>query len=56
MKDRLARWIASILPRKIIYYATMRAILHATSGVYSDEVVDSVAGTEILRRWEKPNR
>lgn len=50
--DRLAAAIANRLPRRVVYWATIRVGVHATTGPWSDCEVPGVTLPEILTRWE----
>jgi hypothetical protein len=49
--ERIAIWIAWILPRRIAYWTAIRVGTHATTGKYSDQVVPELTFTDALRRW-----
>ena len=51
-KDQLAQWVVWKLPHRIIYWATIRAVAHATQGPYSEVMVPSVSVMDVLDRWE----
>ncbi len=53
MKRSLSDRIAWILPAKLIYFATIRLIAHATTGKYSKTVVPKLGAMDALRRWSK---
>ncbi len=40
------------LPKPLIRWATVRAIVHATSGEYSNTVVPDVTAMDTLKRWD----
>ena len=44
-------WIAWKLPRRLIEWATIRLVAHATSGQYSNQIVPNLTTVEALRRW-----
>ena len=50
--DGLARWIAWKLPKRIVMWATIRLIAHATQGPYSKTDVTSLEAMEALSRWK----
>lgn len=59
---RLARWrawhdqlpsiVASLLPRKVVYYASIRLGVHATTGQHSNQVVPDLTFLDALKRWQ----
>lgn len=55
MFDFIYRFIVDIIPKKLVYYATIRLIAHGTSGKYGHTNVSSVRAMTVLKRWEKDN-
>lgn len=51
--DKLAMWIAYRLPRRVVYWAMIRAFARVTTGEYSSTVVPELTATEALQRWDK---
>jgi len=49
----MAMKIAWLLPKKIVYWAAIRLITHATTGKYSDVVVPELTAMEALDSWAK---
>ncbi len=49
-KDRFARWLAYRLPRRIIYFAVVRAGVAATAGRWSNTEVPALTVIELLSR------
>jgi hypothetical protein len=47
-----AKWLAWRLPRRIVGWAFIRVMAHATTGPYEKEVVSELAGMEAIRRWD----
>ena len=54
MRNRIANWIAHHLPRKVVYFATIRAWANATIEEYSSITATEVTAVEVLDRWEQP--
>lgn len=55
--DKVAMKVAWKLPRKVVYWAYVRVMAHATSGPYGMEDVDRVSYSDACKRWEKgPHR
>jgi hypothetical protein len=52
MKEKFQMWLAWRLPRWLVYFATVRAIAHATGGQYSNTVVPDLRAIEVLNRWK----
>lgn len=46
------RWIAWRLPRRLVYWAAIRVMVHATTGRWSNQIVPDIEPAEILTRWE----
>lgn len=53
MSDKLWRWVASKLPRKLVYLAAIRMWAFATSGDYSDTDASTLTVVDALTRWTK---
>lgn len=51
--ERLAWKIAFLLPKKIVYFATIRLIAHATQGKYGNTLVPELPAMEAVARWSK---
>ncbi|WP_316200930.1 MULTISPECIES: hypothetical protein [unclassified Bradyrhizobium] len=49
--DEIAMKLAWLLPRKVIYWATIRLGAHATQGQYSNQVVPELRFFEAIERW-----
>lgn len=52
-ENKLIEWIVWKLPKKIIYWSSIRLIAHATTGKYSNQVVPELTAMDALGRWEK---
>ena len=50
--DKLLRWVAYRLPKRLVEWSTIRLIAHATSGQFSNTVVPELTAMEALIRWE----
>lgn len=48
--DDLARHVANALPGRVLYWATVRAGVVVTTGVYSDTVVPDLTLVDAIRR------
>lgn len=51
-KDKILNWIAWKLPCKIVYFAAIRLMAHATMGKYSNTIVPNISGMDAIKRWE----
>ncbi len=49
---KFAKWFAWKLPERIVYWAAIRLIAHATQGKYSNTVVGELAAMDALGRWD----
>lgn len=49
--DRIAQKLAWWLPRKLVYFAAIRLIAHATTGKHGNTIVPELLATEALDRW-----
>jgi hypothetical protein len=52
MSVRVWTWLAWKLPKQLIYWATIRAGVHATTGSHSGQVVPELYFSEVLQRWQ----
>lgn len=52
MKDKIWIWLVWKLPKKLIMWAAVRLMAHATTGQYSKTVVPELSITEALKRWD----
>lgn len=50
-RDKLARWIADRMPKRVIYFGFIRAFSKATTGKWSDTEVPGVTAMTVLKRW-----
>lgn len=51
--EKLWQWVAYHLPRRVVYFAAIRAWAYATTGKYSSEVAPAVTMDRVLIRWEE---
>lgn len=49
--DRIAEWAAHRLPRRLVYFASIRLMVHATVGKWSTQVVPELTCASALTRW-----
>ncbi|UUZ75507.1 hypothetical protein LP414_27715 [Polaromonas sp. P1(28)-13] len=52
MSDKFWFWLADRLPRKLVYFASIRLMAHATTGRWGADVVPCVTGVDMLKRWD----
>ena len=55
MLDFIYEFIANILPKRVVYYATIRLMTYGTTDKYGNTDVASVRAMTLLNRWEKDN-
>lgn len=51
LKQKAMMKTAWLLPRWLVYFATIRLISHATVGKYENTVPDKLGAMEALKRW-----
>ena len=51
-RDTFARWIAWHLPHRVVLWATLRLVAHATQGRWSTTIVHNLTAMEAVRRWD----
>jgi hypothetical protein len=51
MKEKTAIWIAWLLPRRVAYWAAIRAGAHATQCEFSAQIVPELTMLDALHRW-----
>ena len=44
-------WFVGKLPRKLVYWCSIRLIVHATTGEYSHQIVPDLTAMDALERW-----
>lgn len=49
--EELLFFIAYHLPRRVVYYAAIRLLAHATTGRYGNEETPAINGVTALKRW-----
>lgn len=55
MKEKLQMFVAWRLPRWLVYWASVRLMVYATSGRHSATIVPELTGMDALARW-KPQK
>lgn len=48
---KITQWLAWRLPKRLVYWASIRLIANATQGKYSSTVVPELTAIEALKRW-----
>jgi hypothetical protein len=54
--DKIAKGIARALPRRVVFWAAVRVMFHATRGRWSGENPIRVTAFDALRRWNFADR
>lgn len=49
--ERMWMWLAWHLPRRLVYFATMRLGAHATTGEHSKQIVPELTFMDAVERW-----
>lgn len=52
-KDNIWMWIAWHLPKRLVMWAAVRLIAHATTGEYSHTETPALLAVDALERWEE---
>lgn len=55
LSEKLQRKIAWMLPRKIVMWAFVRVVSHATTGRWSNQTVPELSAMDALKRWDEKN-
>jgi hypothetical protein len=50
--ERLLLWFVWRLPRRLVYWAAIRLMAHATQGPWSSQEVPALLAVDALKRWE----
>ncbi len=51
LMEKLCMKVAWLLPRRLVYWCTIRLLSHATTGPYGSQIVPDLTAMEALRRW-----
>lgn len=51
--EKLLRTIVWALPRKVVMWAFIRVVAHATTGKYSNQIVPKLTVIDALSRWDE---
>ena len=54
MKDRILRWLAWQLPRRLVGWCGYRIGAHATTGTFGTQVVPELNFMDAMQRWGTP--
>jgi len=50
-KEWAWRRLAWAMPKKLVYWASIRLMAHATQGEYSNQIVPDLTAMDALKRW-----
>jgi hypothetical protein len=50
--DKVLRWIVWRMPRRMVMWAYVRVVAHATTGRHGDQIVPELLAMDALRRWD----
>lgn len=53
LEEKFWRWLSRKLPRKLVYFALIRAIAFGTGGVFGSTLVADLNVMECAKRWER---
>lgn len=53
MREKIQIFVASLLPRWLVYHAAIRLGVKATTGRYSATIVPDLTFMDALKRWEE---
>lgn len=53
LKERIARELAWVLPRRVVYWCAIRVWAAGTTGIYSNEPSTRLNFLEALQRFER---
>lgn len=51
-RDKLCRFVAWRLPKRLVMWAAVRLMANATTGKWSEQVVPDLLAMDALKRWE----
>ena len=52
MIEKLLMFIAWRMPRKLVYWCSIRLMANATTGIYGNTIVPELSAIEALNRWK----
>lgn len=56
MKGDFKAWLVKWLPKWVIYYAVIRAGVHATTGKWANTITPEVTIIEVMERWAEQSK
>lgn len=52
LSEKFVMWVAWHLPKKLVYWCTIRLMAHATTDQYSGQIVPELLAMDVLKRWD----
>lgn len=52
MRDKFYQFLVKYMPKRLVYFASIRLMVNATTGQYSNEETPGVNIMDALKRWE----
>ena len=52
MKEKLLFKIAWLLPKSLVYFATIRLLANATTGKHGNTIVPDLSAMDALKHWK----
>ncbi len=52
MTEKIWIKLAWLLPRKLVMWAALRLVAHATQGEYGNTIVPELSAMDAIKRWE----
>lgn len=49
--EKLLCKVAYLLPKRLVYWASIRLMVNATAGKHSNQIVPDLTALEALERW-----
>ena len=56
MSERIWIKLAWLLPKKLVLWASLRLIAHATTGKYGSQIVPELSAMDAVKRWDDAAR
>lgn len=53
--EKVLRKIVWLLPRKVVMWAFIRVVAHATTGKWGNQIVPELSAMDALKRWDENN-
>jgi len=50
--EKFYMWLSNRLPKRLVYWTSIRLMSNATSGEYSNQIVPELTAMDALVRWK----